>query len=329
MPTNLPPEFYEAEKLYREATTPEQRIARLEEMISTIPKHKGTDKLRADYRRRLSKLKEAASQARKRSRKQDSLYRIDREGAGQLVLIGPTNVGKSSLVAALTNARPEISDAPFTTWQPMPGMMPMENIQIQLIDTPPLNPEYVEPEFLDLIRRADLVLLVVDLQMDPLQQLEDAIALLDDHRIAPLHHQGRGPRRRRFTFVPILLLVNKHDDDSTEEDFQIFLELLDEDCPLLPVSTVSGRNLEYLKRVVFERLEVIRVYSKAPGQEPQFDSPFVLKQGETVADFAGKVHQDFYENLKAARIWGSGVYDGQMVSRDYVLHDGDVVELRI
>jgi ribosome-interacting GTPase 1 len=329
MPTNLPPEYHEAEKLYREATTPEQKIARLEEMISTIPKHKGTDKLRADYRRRLSKMREAASQASKRTRGAVSPYRIDREGAGQLVIIGPTNVGKSSLVVSLTNASPEVSSAPFTTWQPTPGMMPVENIQVQLVDTPPLNPDYMEPDFLDLIRRADLILLVVDLQMDPLQQLEDALHLLETHHIIPLHRQGQYGDDRRLRFVPLLLLVNKHDGDATEEDFQIFLELLEEDCPLLAVSTLSGRNLEYLKQVVVQRLGIIRVYSQAPGQKPQFDSPFVLQEGDTVADFAGQVHQDFYKNLKTARVWGTGVYDGQMVSREHILHDGDIVELRI
>lgn len=329
MPTNLPAEYAAAEKLYREATTPEQKIARLEEMISTIPKHKGTDKLRADYRRRLSKMKEAATQASKRTRGTVSPYSIDKEGAGQLAIIGPTNVGKSSLVVSLTNASPEVSAAPFTTWQPTPGMMPVDDIQIQLIDTPPLNPDYVEPEFLNLIRRADLVLLVVDLQMDPLQQLEDALALLEEHGIVPLHWKDRYAGQRRMAFVPLLLLVNKHDDESTEEDFQIFLELLEEDCPLLALSTLSGRNLGYLKQVAVERLGIIRVYSQAPGQEPQLDSPFVLHEGDTVADFAGRVHQDFYRNLKTARIWGTGVYDGQMVSRDHVLHDSDVVELRI
>jgi ribosome-interacting GTPase 1 len=191
MPTNLPPEYKEAEKLYRQATTPEEKVARLEELIGTIPKHKGTDKLRADFRRRLSKLREAASQARKRTRGAASPYRIDKEGAGQLVLIGPTNAGKSSLVTTLTNANPEVSAAPFTTWQPTPGMMPVDNIQVQLIDTPPLNPDYVEPDFLDLIRRADQVLLVVDLQMDPLQQMEDALALLEEHRIVPAHRRER------------------------------------------------------------------------------------------------------------------------------------------
>lgn len=328
MPTNLPPEAVEAERRYRAAKSTAEKIVRLEEFIGTIPKHKGTDKLRADLRRRLSKLKSAA-QSRKKASRQDSAFRIDKEGAGQVVVVGPANVGKSALVASLTNATPEVAASPFTTWKPTPGMMPIENTQIQLVDTPPLNRDFVEPELMQLIRRSDLVLLVVDLQADPVHQLEDMIALLKEHRIAPRHLKDRHTEERRLTFIPLLVLVNKYDDESYDEDFEICCELLEGDWPLLPVSATTGRNLERLKQVVFERLEIVRVYSKPPGEKPDLSAPFILKKGSTVAELAGKVHQDFFERLKSARVWGSGVYDGQMVGRDHVLHDGDVVELRI
>lgn len=328
MPTNLPPEALEAEKRYREAKSLPEKIARLEEFISLIPKHKGTDKLRADLRRRLSKLKSAAK-SRKGAGRRDSPFRIEREGAGQVVVIGPTNVGKSALVSMLTNAAPEVSNSPFTTWKPTPGMMPFENVQIQLVDTPSLDREYVEPALLDLIRRSDLILLVVDLQADPFQQLENSVALLRAHRIVPLHQKDHHPEDRRLTFRPLLVLVNKCDDQDSDEDFEIFRQLLEEEWPLLPVSAATGRNLEQLKQLVFEQLGIIRIYSKPPGKEPDFSAPFILKKGSTVEEFAGKVHQDFLKNLKAARVWGSAAFDGQMVSRDHVLHDGDVVELRI
>ena len=328
MPTNLPPEAVEAERRYRAAKSVAEKITCLEEFMSAIPKHKGTDKLRADLRKRLSKLK-TASQARKGVGKQRSAFRIDKEGAGQVVVVGPANVGKSALVAALTNATPKVADSPFTTWRPTPGMMPMENIQIQLVDTPPLNRDFMEPELLDLIKRSDLILLVVDLQTDPFEQLEDTIALLQEHRIAPHHLKDCYTEQRGLTFIPLLVLANKNDDESTDEDCEIFRELLEDDWPLLSVSATTGRNLERLKQVVFEQLEIIRVYAKPPGKEPDLSAPFVLKKGGTVAEFAGKVHQDFFEKLKAARVWGSAVYDGQMVRRDHVLHDGDVVELRI
>jgi ribosome-interacting GTPase 1 len=329
MPTNLPPEYFEVEKRYRAASSTAEKIATLEELISTIPKHKGTDRLRADFRRRLSKLK-SATQGKKGVSKQESVYRIDKEGEGQLAVIGPTNVGKSALVAALTNATPEVSEAPFSTWQPTPGMMPIENVQVQLIDTPPLNRDFVEPQLLDLIRRADIMLLVVDLQADPFQQLEDTIALLEEHHIAPLHLQARYTEERPPTFVPLLVLVNKHDDESLDEDLEIFLELLEGEWPLLPVSAATGRNLEGLKGTVYEQLDIMRIYSKPPGKEPDFSAPFVLERGSSVEEFARKVHRDFFEQLKMARVWGrSATFDGQMVGREHVLQDGDVVELRM
>jgi hypothetical protein len=328
MPTNLPPEYFAAEERYRAAQTPAEKVSTLEELISTIPKHKGTDKLRADLRRRLSKLKSAA-QSKKGTSTHESAYHIDPEGAGQVVVVGPPNVGKSALVAALTNATPEVAPFPFSTWTPTPGMMPVDNIQIQLIDTPPLNPEYLEAELLNLIRRVDLILLVVDLKTDPVQQLMDAVTLLEEHRIVAQHRRRQYAGQRRPFSVPMLVLANKYDDETIDENYEIFCALLEEEWPCLPVSATTGRNLEQLKRQVVDILQVVRVYTKAPGQEPDFTAPFVLRRGQTVLDLAGKIHKDFLEQLKTARIWGTGVYDGQLVSHDHVLHDGDVVELHL
>ncbi len=327
MPTNLPPEYFEVDKRYRAAKTPAEKIETLEELLSTIPKHKGTDKLRGDLRRKLAKLK-ASAQTRKKTGKRDTGFRIDREGAGQVLVIGSANTGKSALVAALTNAAPEVSDTPFSTWAATPGMMPIENVQVQLIDTPPLNRDFVEPELMDLIRRCDLILIVVDLHTQPIQQIEDTLAQMKEHRILPLRLKAEHKGERRLTFVPILVLVNKCDDDSCDSDFEALCELLDNRWSMLPVSAKTGRNFDRLKQDVFDRLELVRVYSKIPGKEPDIQSPFVMKRGGTVEEFASKVHQDFVKNLKSARVWGSSAFDGQMVPRDYVLHDEDVVELR-
>ena len=328
MPANLPPEYLEAEKRYRAAKNPTEKLACLEDMLTLLPKHKGTDKLRADLRKRVSKVK-AASQAKKGVSKRESAFQIDKEGAGQVMVIGPANVGKSSLVARLTNANPEVADFPLTTWKPTPGMMPVENIQVQLVDTPPLNRDYVEPELLDLIRRSDLILLVVDLQTDPVQQLEETVNLLEENRIIPSHLRDRYKEEHLLKFIPFLVLANKNDDQNTDENFEIFRELTDNHWPMISVSTISGRNLELLKNTLVDKLQIIRVYSKAPGKEPDLTSPFVLKRGSTVEDFAGKVHKDFADKLKIAKVWGDGVFSGQMVQRDYILRDGDVVELHI
>ena len=329
MPTNLPADYFNAEERFRSATTTEDKIKYLEEMMGTIPKHKGTDHLRADLRKKLSKLKTAAT-SKKISKKQVSAYHINKEGAGQIVIIGTTNVGKSSLVANQTNADPEVSEVPFTTWSAMPGMMMIDNIQVQLIDTPPISEEYIDPEFLNLIRRVDLVLIMIDLHANPVQQFEFVLQKLQENRIAPKHLEGQIEVEGFLLHVPTLVVVNKYDSDEYEEHYQIFQELLGLEYPMVPVSVQTGHNMDTLKNAIFEKLGVIRVYSKAPGKDVDKSAPFVVDRGIQLGDFAGKVHKDFQEKLKSARIWGSSAdFSGQMVSRDHVLEDEDVVELQI
>jgi hypothetical protein len=202
-------------------------------------------------------------------------------------------------------------------------------VQIQLIDTPPLNPDYVEPELFNLLRQVDLLLLLLNLQGDPLQEMEDALALLAEHRILPQGRPAPAGDTRRYAVKPVIVVANQVDDESLDGDFAALCELLEKPCPLHPVSAAAGRNLDALKQAIFERLQIMRIYSKPPGKEPNMASPFVLPIGSTVEEFAGRVHKDFLEHLKAARVWGQGVFDGQLVGREHVLHDGDVVELRI
>lgn len=326
MPTNLPPDYFAAQDRYRAAETTAEKLACLQEMLALIPKHKGTEHLVGDLRRRIAKLK-AQSQAPRKTSKRETAFQIDKAGAGQAVVVGPANVGKSALVATLTGAALEVADYPFTTREPAAAMMAYQNIHIQLVDTPPLSPEFVEPELPQLLRGADLLLLVVDVQTDPLQQLQDTVALLEGYHIAPRHRQPRYAEQRGMVFPPFLVVANKCDGPEGEELCAMFCELLEEQWPLLPVSTVSGHNLEALKRTLFERLEIVRVYTKAPGKEPNRERPFILPRGSTVAELAAKIHHDFLEKFSLARVWGTEVYDGQPVGRDYVLHDEDVVEL--
>lgn len=328
MPTNLPPEYYDIEERYRAASTPQEKITSLEAMLSVIPKHKGTEKLVGDLRRRLSKLK-TASETKKSVSRYESAYHIGREGAGQVVLVGCANVGKSALINAFTNASPEVSEYPFTTWTPTPGMMPIEDIQVQIIDTPPLNGEFIEPELLNLIRRVDIVCVVLDLQSFPIDELDETLDILQEHKIIPCRWRDRYTQADRgYAFKPFILLVNKCDDSQMEEDFEVLCELIGEEWLAVSLSALTGHNLEGFKKIVFEHLDIIRVYSKPPGKDPDMSVPFVLKKGSTVEELAGKVHKDFIKNLKSARIWGSGAFDGQMVARDHVLQDGDVVELK-
>jgi small GTP-binding protein len=330
MPTNLPPDYYTVEKQYKAATDTAEKIELLEEMMSKIPKHKGTDHLRADLRRKLSRLK-ADSGAKKGAARHASIYNIGKEGAGQIVIVGAPNVGKSSLVASETNADPVVSIAPFSTWGPTPGMMAIDNIQVQLIDTPPLNTEHIEPDMFNLVRNCDLVLVMVDLQADPVQQLEDTMEILIDQRVVPEHlSEYYADANRRYFFKPCLIVANKCDDESDDEVFEIFRELLEKECPMMPVSVKTGRNINMMKQEIYQKLGIMRIYSQAPGEQAKMNLPFVLPLGSTVEQFAGKVHQDFAENLKSARVWGkSAAFEGQTVSRDHELRDGDIVELSI
>ncbi len=326
MPTNLPPDYYHVEKRYKEAETPEEKLSLLEELISTIPKHKGTDHLRSDLRRKLSKMK-ASAQTQKKSGGATSIYQIDKEGAGQCVVIGSGNTGKSSLVAKFTNADPEVAEFPFSTWQPTPGMLMYENVQIQVIDSPALDMDYIEGEFVQMIRRADLILLMVDIQADPLGQLEFAEKFLINNRIVPMHLKEKYPERGN-KYIQVLVLVNKVDDEQQMEDFQVYCDLLEIKWDCVPISVKTDFNIDLMMKEIYDRLGVIRIYSKPMRKEPDFTAPFVIKKGSTVEDFALKVHKDFYEQLKTARLWGGADHDGMMVSRSHVLKEGDVVELK-
>lgn len=323
MSANLPPAYKEAEKRFRVARDTAEKIAVLKEMISLLPKHKGTDKIFADLKRKMAKLKREPK--KKSVGRRDNAFLIDREGAGQIALVGAANSGKSSLVDALTNAQPAVSEAPFTTWEPLPGMMYFENVQIQLVDTPPLSHEYNEPLLFDLIKRADIVAVVVDVTADPLGQLHLTLELLDTRSIraaAP----GEEPD---YHIKKTVVLANKYDGPDQDEDLEIFTELLDVELPVMGLSARTKRNLEAFREEMFRLLGVIRVYTKAAGKEPDFTQPFVLKSGTTVEELAEKVHKDFGEKLKEARLWGEGLFDGQLVSRDHVLKDGNIVELKI
>jgi ribosome-interacting GTPase 1 len=328
MPANLPPDYFAAEQRYRTAKTPADKIACLEEMLMVMPKHKGTDKLKADLRRRISKHRQEAQTKRALS-KRDLAFRVEKEGAGQVVVIGPANTGKSSVVAVLTNARPAVAEFPCSTWRPMPGMVTVRGMPIQLVDTPPLDAEHVEPELFELIRHADLALIVVDLATDPMAQVERTVSILEKRRIIPRHLQERYTEPVVWSALPFLVLANKYDDESCEENVEIFGELAGETWPFVAASTTTGRNLEKLREALPVAMQIIRVFSKPRGKDVDLNDPFVVRKGCTVEEFASKVHQDFADQLKVARIWGTGVYDGQMVQRDHVLQDGDVVELVI
>jgi ribosome-interacting GTPase 1 len=328
MPANLPPTYIEAEKRYREAKTQEEKIAALEEMLAIIPKHKGTDKLQADLKRRISKHRDQ-SQKKKGTTKHKSVFAIDKEGAAQVVVIGPPNTGKSSLIARLTHASPEIAEFPHTTHKPTPGMAEYENIQFQLIDTPPITGEYIDPLMPDMIRRADIVVILLDVKADLIGQYEDTLATLETYRIFPENTVVPENVKKPHFFKNFLVVVNKVDAEKDEEDFETFVELTGLKSPSLSISIINEKNIRDFLDTLYTLSGIIRVYSKNPGKEPDMNEPFVIPKQSTLEELAAKIHKDFAQKLKFARIWGEAVHDGQMVQRDHVMQDGDIVEIHI
>jgi ribosome-interacting GTPase 1 len=326
MPTNVPPQYTEAEKQFREAKTTPEKIAALEAMLAIMPHHKGTDKLRAGLRKRLSKLRD--EQERRKGGSRAALFSVKREGAGQVALVGCPNAGKSQLVAALTNAEPEVGDYPFTTRRPQAGMAAFENIQIQLVDLPPLTVEHTEHWAFNIMRSADCILLVLDLSQDPVSELDTIREILQGQRIILL---GTGEEHDEpGSFIKKWLLVgNKGDQPGATEHAAIFRELYKDRFPITVVSAKEGSGVEGVCSQLFSLLDCLRVYSKRPGHEPDLSNPVILQQGSTVLDLAKEIHKDFAAKLHYARIWGPGKYNGQRVNRDYILQDGDIIELHM
>jgi uncharacterized protein len=325
MPANLSPEYLGAEERFRQATTPHEKLAALEEMLATIPKHKGTEKMQADIKRRISKLSKE-TQKKKGAAKHKPFYVVDKEGAGQVVLVGPPNSGKSQLLARLTHATPEIADYPFTTRVPLPGMMPFENVQIQLVDLPPVARDFSEPWLFGIIRNADAAVLVIDAGNDDSLAHADALLSwleeLNVHLIPVTAAEAERGKRA-------LMVATKIETPTAQENLEILREFFGDRLPLLAVSAQTGLNLEYLKQQIYRSLGIIRVYTKAPGKAVDQSAPFVLKRGSTVLEAARLVHKDFAASLRYARIWGSERFDGQMVNREHPLEDGDVIEFHI
>jgi len=326
MPANLTADFIKARKRFREAKDIDEKLAALEEMLATIPKHKGTDKMQADIKRRIAKLRDSQSQG-KRGGKSSGYDHIPLEGAGQVALIGPPNTGKSSLLTALSNARPEVAEYPFSTLVPVPGMMRFEDIAIQLLDLPPITPEYTESWVYNLIRACDLGLVVLDASDGDLilDEMEELRGLLEGRHVQLVDECGDTSDERTAN-VPTRIVLNKVDLVPGKETEALSRRL---PFPVVHVDASTGHGIDGLRRAVFDALHIVRIYTKLPGKKPDMTEPYTLPQGSTAIHAVQTVHREFVERLKYVRIWGSGRFDGQQIQADHVLEDGDIVEIHL
>ena len=288
MPINAGPEYAIAEKKFSNAKTKEQKIAALEEMIRVLPKHKGTDHLIAQLKKRISKLKDEVEAGGNTGR---SGFSLKKEGAAQVCIVGPTQVGKSSLLRAITNAFVKVSNTPYTTKEPKVGMMFYKDVPIQIIEIP----SRFQPMYMSVVRTCDLVLVLLDATKDVVKQEQMIKKVFSDRVI-----------KRKTIFVR-----NKRYVDRSK---------------YLNISSEEHLGFDKLKDAIWKNLNLIRVYTKSPTGKKQLP-PVAMKPGSTVKDLTEKIHKDFLKSFKFARIFNETRYTGKKVGMDYILHDMDVVEV--
>ena len=345
MPTNVSPEYKQAEVEYRQAREPRERLECLQEMLRTIPKHKGTENLQADIKTRIKQLRDELSGPKKGAHRVGPAQVIRAEGAAQASLIGAPNVGKSSLHNQLTGSGAGIGVYPFTTHLPQPGMLPFEDIQFQLIDLPPVSRDFMESWYINALQPADAAMLVVDpAEPDCVEQVQVIFERLAEKRVSllptwpgvvvPDDIAGHGTVTESDELIvdpfrndlPTLMLANKADLGGADE-VAVLQELLGTDFPAMAVSAKTGEGLEQLGPFLASALEIVRVYTRIPGKRADLDKPFTVRRGGTVRDVARLVHKDIASSLKFARLWGGGQFAGQQVSAEHLVCDGDIIEL--
>ncbi len=326
MPANLTPQYQKAEADFRRAQSASERLACLERMLQLIPRHKGTERLQADLKTRLKEAR-VEVQVERNAPKGTRSYRIPRQGAGTVIIVGGPNSGKSRLLRELTSARPDVADYPFTTREPLPGMMPWEDVRVQLVDTPPVTAGHLEPYLTDFVRSADAVILCLNGASDDApQETVDVVRQLAARKTRLSAATGFDPDDMSVINVRTLLACTRAGDPDAGLRLQMFRELADLDLETAPVEFESSASTAELRRAIFNLLGVMRVYTRRPGEPIDRENPITLENGATVVDLAGKVHHELAARLTHARIWGA-TGEGLTVGRDHPLAEGDVVEL--
>ncbi len=343
MPANLSPDYKKAEKAFRDARDEPERLACLKDMLRTIPKHKGTEHLQADIKSRIKQLSEDLAGPKKGASRSGPVHSVRPEGAAQIALLGPPNSGKSSLHVELTGSRASVGPYPHTTHEPMPGMLPFEDVHFQLVDLPPISEDFMDSWLVNALQPADAALLIIDISdpgctdhvatiRDRLDErkitLTDSWPGLHSHAVATRDADDETLDPFRI-YLPTLLVANKMDLNPDPNDVAVLEELTGVRYPAVTTSVKTGANLDDIGSLVFKGLEIVRVYTKTPGKPAEMDRPFTVRAGATVRDVARLVHKDIAASVKYARAWGRGVFDGQQVGPEHPLADADIVELHM
>jgi ribosome-interacting GTPase 1 len=332
MPANLTPQYREAEERFRQAKTPQAKIAALQEMLAVMPKHKGTDHLKAQLRARMSQAMDELEEPSRGPRSaRTEPFSLPKQGAGRATLIGPTNAGKSLLLARATGAQTRVGAYALSTQEPVPGMLPYRDIYIQLVDTPPISNPRTQGRLYGLLRTSDVFILVVDLSLDAVAQAGEVLSSLEEWGFRMLERDEDQDEEAPELSKPTILAGNKADIPGALDQFQEIEVSFGSRYPVIMTSAEEDVGLDEMAEEVFRRLKVIRVYTKSPRQKlEEFErvDPLVLAEGSTVSEAAEKLHKDLSRGLKYAVLWGdSSKFEGQRVGRTHQLTDGDIVEL--
>ena len=329
MAVNLPPHYHDADARYKKAKTAEEKLVALREMWVLLPKHKASEKVQVILKCKISELTDEIETAKSGPKKAaPGTFKFTKQGAGQVVFLGPPNAGKSTLLSKLTKASPAIAPYPFTTREPIPGMMDYDDIRVQLIDLPPITADAYEPFITDLTRSADAAVLFLDLADDDGPAATQAtLDRLKAARRMPVPELPADDDPTTY-YLRTILVGAKRDDEAADIRLEMAQEwIAASGFALVILSAETGAGLPELRKAIFDSLKVQRIYTKQPGKPADLAAPFTCPVGSTVAEFAGCVHNDLEETVKSARVWGSGAFDGQTVGRDHILQEKDVVEL--
>jgi uncharacterized protein len=328
MPANLTPTYHAADKKFKQARTSQDKIAALEEMLRVIPKHKGTDHMQADLRKRLKKVREEAK-SKKGPKKTSLSHYVEQEGIGQIFLVGPPNSGKSAILDVCTGASPEVADYPYTTRIYQPGMMRYEDVWIQLVDMPPISLEHTEAWLPSVVRYGHAIVLVLDGSDDDLLDHAPMVIdyLLENKVQLAQRNEETGQFDTGIASLKTIVALSHGLDQGLGDRRALLEEMWDGGYPIVELDIYDEQSLRGFALEVYRMLGKVRVYAKQRNKPPDMDDPFVLNQGATVRDLARKIHKDIAKGLSFARVWGEGKYDGQRVNRDYILEERDVIEL--
>lgn len=331
MPANLPPQYYELERQFNKETDIREKLRLAKELLAMMPKHKGTDKLQAEMKAKISKFTEQIESGAKKhgAHHVDPFTHIEKEGAAQIIMVGPPNSGKSSILSCCTHAQPLIADYPYTTHEPLAGMMMFETVPLQLIDTPPISDQQFPPFMPNLIRQADIITLIADTSdFLCLSNLNLILSLLKEKNISLSPEFPKAESDHRFMYKKTIVIANKSDEPSSQS---ILPELQKQftGFTIVPISVYDDQSLQEFRKAIFKALNKIRVFTKRIGHDPEFRDPIILPPGSTVFDAALVLHKDFANKLQFAKVWGKGKFEGQKVKNNYVLADEDIIEFHI